>query len=48
MLPFDKFFLMISVQYACILQIVLSVFTIYNKKQLIFQQPTSSNTVFLS
>ena len=36
MLPFDKFFLMISVQYVCVLWIVLSTFTSYNKKKIIF------------
>lgn len=35
MLPFHKFFLMISVQYARILWIVPSIFTSYNKKQII-------------
>lgn len=35
MLPFDKFSLMVSVQYARILWIVPSKFTSYNKKQII-------------
>lgn len=35
MLPFHKFFLMISVQYARILWIVPNIFTSYNKKQII-------------
>lgn len=35
MLLFHKFFLMISVQYARILWIVPSIFTSYNKKQII-------------